>query len=112
MAKAITDSVALEIGRSICKPTEEWEASHHSRFIWSWFRRNGFNPEPTEAEVKAANGDKAIAAKAAVKRVAMQWDAMANNARIAYASNQAKGMAEAGVCAKPDSKAEVVAEYE
>ena len=42
MAKAITDTVALEIAKSICKPDEKWTSEDHAMFIWKYFRKQGF----------------------------------------------------------------------
>lgn len=83
MAKAITDSVALEIAKSICEPSEKWTSDCHAQFIWKYFRQAGFLKGAKPEEIKAAG---------------MAWAAMHNNARLAYASNQAKGLADAGVC--------------
>lgn len=96
MAKAITDTVALEIAKSICKPDEKWTSEDHAMFVWKYFRREGFLKDAKPEVVKAAG---------------MAWAAMHNNARLAYASNQAKGLADAGVCRPADSAAAATAEF-
>lgn len=96
MAKAITDTVAIEIAKSICAPDEKWTSDCHALFIWKYFRKAGFltNAKPEE-----------------IKRAGAEWAAMHNNARLAYASNQAKGLADAGVCLASQATASA-AEFE
>lgn len=96
MAKAITDSTALEIAKSICAPDEKWTSDCHALFIWKYYRKVGFLKGATPDEIKKAGAE---------------WAAMHNNARLAYASNQAKGLADAGVCLASQAAASA-AEFE
>lgn len=98
MAKTnpIKDSLALEIASAICKPTELWTAKHHALFIWKYFRKQGYLKDATP-DVITQHG--------------REWDSFYSNARCGYASNQAKGMADAGRCATPSTAETVATEY-
>lgn len=120
MAKntAIKDETAIRLAKLHCKPEQKWEAKHHAMFIWDFFRMElGFAPKGTPVDKdgnpieKPTAEQQAEADKLAISTAAKKWDAIYNNARVAYASNQAKGMAEAGVCAKPESADESTAQY-
>lgn len=120
MAKntAIKDETAIRLAKLHCKPTDKWEAKHHSMLIWDFYRMElglSFKGTPVDKDgkpiLKPTAEEQAQADKEAVKAAARKWDAFYNNARCAYASNQAKGMAEAGVCAKPESSEESTAEF-
>lgn len=94
MAKTnpIKDESVLALAKKHCAPTDKWESKHHAMLIWDYFRSKGFAP-------------------ADLKKAGMEWDAFYSNSRMAYASNQAKGLAEAGICAKPTESAVSTAEF-
>lgn len=96
MAKAITDTKALELAKKHIEPNEKWTSDHHAMFIWDYFRGEGF--------LKGA-------APEVIKKAAQDWVAIHNNGRVAYASNQAKGLADAGICRASDTAA-ATAEFE
>lgn len=83
MANAIKDVLTLELAAEIIKPNEKWTSEHHALLLWKYFRKQGFlaNAKPEE-----------------VKKAGAEFVAWHNNARVAYASNQAKGLADAGIC--------------
>jgi hypothetical protein len=95
MAKSnpIKDPIVLELAKAIVKPTELWDSNCHARLIWKYFRSQGFAP----TDLKAAG---------------LAWDSFFANGSVAYASNCAKRLAEAGVCATPTTAEKVVAEYD
>ena len=91
--KAIKDESILRIARAICTPDEDWTSQKHAVLIWKLFREElGYVPPAPQAMAK-------------------KWDSLFNNGRLAYSSNCAKGLAEAGVC-RPPSKDAKLAEYE
>lgn len=92
MANPIKDSTVIELAKKHCTPTEKWESRHHMMLIWDYFRQAGFAP-------------------ADVAKAGKEFDAFYNNSRMAYASNQAKGLAEAGVCAPADTAKASTAEF-
>ena len=83
MANPIKDSLVLELAAKHIKPTEKWTSEHHALLVWDYFRKVGFMKDAKPEEVAKA---------------AKEFVAFANNSRMAYASNQAKGLADAGVC--------------
>ena len=80
---AMKDALTLELAAKICKPNEKWDSQCHARLIWDYFRQAGFlaNAKPED-----------------IKKAATEYVAWHNNASVAYASNQAKRLAEAGIC--------------
>lgn len=95
MAKAITDEKALRLARKHIKPDEVWRSENHCMLLWDYFREAGFLKDAKPEEIAKA---------------AKEWVAFYNNARCAYASNQAKGFADAGVC-KASASAEISGEF-
>lgn len=80
---AMKDALTLELAAKIIKPNEKWTSEHHALLLWNYFRRAGFlaGAKPEE-----------------IAKVAKEFVAWHNNASVAYASNQAKRLAEAGIC--------------
>lgn len=90
MANAIKDALTLELAAEIIKPNEKWTSEHHALLLWKYFRKAGFAKDAKPEEVK---------------KLAAEFVAWHNNARVAYASNQAKGLADAGICLANNSAA-------
>lgn len=84
------DALTLELAAKIVKPNEKWTSEHHARLIWGYFRKAGFAKDAKPEEIA---------------KLAKEYVAWHNNASVAYASNQAKRLAEAGICLATTSTA-------
>lgn len=101
-SKAIKDDEVLALAKLHCEPGEPWKSKHHSMLLWDYFRKQGFLAGP------AANAtpEQKAAHDARVKQAAKNWVAFYENGRCAYASNQAKGLAAAGICRASEGSSE------
>lgn len=84
----IKDSAVLREAGKLVETEQVWDENKHMKLIWNLFR--------TELGYQPLEGAKA--------NMVAKWNALWSNGRLAYSSNCAKGLVDAGICSAPKAK--------